>query len=107
LLEGGGGRKVNLTGTVVEHSAPDRSITAKHNETEFKGRQQCILKDQDDNRIQINIWGAELIGKLSLKDRVLVMGARTSDKYGVTQLNINPVDGKLVINPKGHKQLTK
>jgi hypothetical protein len=35
------------------------------------------------------------------------MGARTTDKYGDMQVNINPSEGKLTVNPKGYKALQK
>ena len=50
------------------------------------------------------MWGEDLVN-LALKpgDTILVAGARTSDKYGVIQLNVNSKDGKVTLNPKGHK----
>ena len=42
-----------------------------------------------------------------MSDRILVVGARTTDKYGLMQVNLNPVEGRITVNPKGFKQLTK
>ena len=53
--------------------------------------------------IQINIFGKELLQPFALQDKLLVLGARTTDKYGAMQVNLNPSEGKLVRNPKGYK----
>jgi len=34
---------------------------------------------------------------------VLVLGARTTDKYGNVQLNISAENGKVLINPMGYQ----
>jgi hypothetical protein len=36
-------------------------------------------------------------------DVLLVLGARTSDKYGSFQLNISAENGKVLVNPKGYQ----
>lgn len=67
-----------------------------------------IADSQQRNKIQINLWGQDLIKcKFNLSDRVLITGARTSDKYGVIQVNVNSIEGKVTINPKGFKSAEK
>ena len=52
------------------------------------------------------MWGEDLVS-LDVKpgDTLLVAGARTSNKYGVIQLNVNSKDGKVTLNPKGYKKV--
>ena len=33
------------------------------------------------------------------EDMLLIIGARVTDKFGDPQLNVNPHDGKVVLNP--------
>lgn len=52
------------------------------------------------------MWGEDLVN-LNLKpgDMLLVRGARTSDKYGTIQLNVNSKDGIVTLNPNGYKNI--
>ena len=52
------------------------------------------------------MWGEDLVN-LVLKpgDKLLLSGARTSDKYGAIQLNINSKDGKVTLNPPGYNSV--
>jgi hypothetical protein len=67
-----------------------------------------VLCDGQGVKIQVNLWGEDLIQtKLQLSDRILVAGARTTDKYGKIQVNLNSNEGKITVNPKGYKTLEK
>ena len=60
------------------------------------------------NKIQVNLWGEDLLKcKFNLSDRVLITGARTSDKYGAIQVNVNSLEGKVTMNPKGFRSAEK
>ena len=49
------------------------------------------------------MWGEELCGlKIKKGDILLILGARTTDKYGVMQLNISAENGKVIVNPQGY-----
>jgi hypothetical protein len=49
------------------------------------------------------MWGEELCGmRINRGDLVLVLGARTTDKYGVMQLNVSAENGKVIVNPQGY-----
>jgi len=40
--------------------------------------------------------------RINRGDLVLVLGARTTDKYGVMQLNVSAENGKVIVNPQGY-----
>ena len=47
------------------------------------------------------MWGFEddHYVQFSENDMILILGARTTQKYGDAQLNVNPRDGKVIVNP--------
>ena len=46
------------------------------------------------------MWGEEL-GRLRIEpdDMILIQGAKLTRKYGDPQLNVNPKDGKVIVDP--------
>ena len=47
------------------------------------------------------MWGFEGRDALAMdtNDMLLIIGGRVTQKYGAPQLNVNPKDGQVIVNP--------
>jgi hypothetical protein len=99
--------EVRRESMVVNHSTKDGPKL----KDDIKGRMQLLISEKDPTmmnhvkprELQINMWGEELCSlKINRGDIVLILGARTTDKYGTMQLNVSAENAKVLINPQGY-----
>jgi len=118
ILSGNASFTVDVCGFCTTDEVKRESMTVNHStkdgpklKEDIKGRMQLMISEKDPTmmhsmkprELQINMWGEELC-RLSIKkgDIVLILGARTTDKYGAVQLNVSAENAKVLINPLGH-----
>ena len=86
----------------VTNCTPYEDTTVNHGGKSLQGRYQIYLQEIGGvGSLRINMWGFSGHHTIDIieDDMVLVIGARVTDKFGDSQLNVNPHDGKVVINP--------
>ena len=92
---------VVVYGTVSSCVTRD-SINVQHADWTFKGRHQLTVTDlQGRASIQVNMWGFDGDDNVDIdqNDMVLIIDGRVTHKYGAPQINVNPKDGKVIVNP--------